>query len=83
MDEVEETLVLALEVVQILHGEAQARLGVGHFFDRRRRACVVDASTPQGQDLCKLVVGLLAREFGPDSLKVRPTRSRSPKKIGV
>lgn len=76
MDEVEHTLVLALLVVQILHGDAQARLGLGHYFDRRRRFCVVDASTPQGQDLSKLLVGLLAREYGPDAFSVRPARLR-------
>ena len=76
MDEVERTLVLALLVVQILHGDAQARLAVGHFFDRRRRACVVDASTAEGRDLSKLLVGLLIREYGPDSFTVRPGRSR-------
>src|SRR5262245_57701594 len=76
MDEVEQTLVLALLVVQILHGDAQARLAVGHYFDRRRRACVVDASTPEGRDLSKLLVGLLIREYGPDSFAVRPARPR-------
>src|SRR5262245_44249189 len=76
MDEVEHTLVLALLVVGILHGDAQARLGVGHFFDRQRRACVVDASTPEGKDLSKLLVGLLAREYGPDAFAVRPARPR-------
>ena len=76
MDEVEHTLVLALLVVQILHGDAQARLGVGHFFDHRKRTCVVDASTPEGRDLSKLLVGLLIREYGPDAFTVRPARPR-------
>jgi hypothetical protein len=76
MDEVERTIVMSLLVVQILHGDAQSRLGVGHYFDRKRRVCVVDASTPQGRDLSKLLVGLLAREYGPDSFLVRPARRR-------
>lgn len=77
MDEVEQTLVLALLVVQILHGDAQARLSVGHHFDRRRRVCVVDASTPEGRDLAKLLAGLVAREYGPDAFHVRPARWRA------
>lgn len=78
MDDVEQALVLALMVVQILHGDAPARLGVGHAFDRKRRVCVVDATTTEGSDLSKLLVGFLAREFGPDAFAVRPTRPRRP-----
>jgi hypothetical protein len=78
MDDVEEALVLALLVVQILHGDARTRLGVGHAFDRKRRVCVIDATTPEGKDLSKLLVGLLIREYGADAFSVRPTRPRGP-----
>lgn len=74
MDDVEEALVLSLLVVQILHGDARTRLGVGHAFDRKKRVCVIDATTPEGKDLSKLLVGFLAREFGADSFAVRPAR---------
>jgi hypothetical protein len=77
MDDVEEALVLALLVVQILHGDARTRLAVGHAFDRKRRVCVIDATTAEGKDLSKLLVGFLAREFGADAFTVRPTRPRS------
>ena len=50
-DEVEATLLLAVVAVESLHGEAQARLDIGHLFDPDRRACVVDATTPVGRDL--------------------------------
>jgi hypothetical protein len=76
MDEVEEALVLALLVVEVLHGQARTRLGVAHAFDRKRRVCVIDATTPEGKDLSKLLVGFLAREFGADAFTVRPTRPR-------
>jgi hypothetical protein len=78
MDDVEQALVLALMVVEVLHGDAKTRLGVGHAFDRKRRLCVVDATTTEGKDLCKLMVGFLTREFGPDAFTVRPTRVRRP-----
>ena len=77
MDEVEQTLVLALVVVQILHGDAQARLTLGHYFDRRRRSCLVDASTREGQDLSRLLTGLFAREYGADGFAVRPATPRA------
>ena len=77
MDGVEETLVLALVVVQILHGDARARLGLAHYFDRRKRYCNVDASTAEGQDLSKLLAGLFSREYGPEAFCVRPARPRA------
>jgi hypothetical protein len=76
LGEVEHTLVLCLLAVQYLHGEAAARLTVGHHFDRRRRACVVDGRTPEGRDLAKLFTGFLAREFGSDRFRVEPARER-------
>ena len=77
MDDVEESLVLALLVIQILHGDARSRLAISHAFDRKRRVCIIDATTPEGKDLSKLLVGLLSREYGPDSFVVRPARPRS------
>lgn len=76
--EVEHTLLICLLAVQSLHGEAGARLTVGHHFDRRRRTCVVDGRTPEGRDLAKLLTGFLAREFGPTSFTVEPAEPRVP-----
>lgn len=48
MDDVEESLVLAVVSVESLHGESQAQLDVRHVLDSVRRACVIDAGTPGG-----------------------------------
>jgi hypothetical protein len=77
IDEVEHTLVLCLLAVQSIHGETAARLAVGHYFDRHRRACVVDGRTPEGRDLAKLFTGFLTREFGPDQFQVQPAKAGS------
>jgi hypothetical protein len=76
--EVEHTLLICLLAVQSLHGEAGARLTVGHHLDRRRRTCVVDGRTPEGRDLAKLLTGFLSREFGPTAFSVEPAEPRSP-----
>jgi hypothetical protein len=70
IDEVEASLLLAILSTQSLHGESQVRLDAAHFFDRDRRACVIDGSTPVGQDLNRLFTGFLSREFGEDSFRV-------------
>jgi hypothetical protein len=74
--EVEHTLLICLLAVQSLHGDAGARLAVGHHLDRRRRTLVVDGRTAEGRDLAKLVTGFLSREFGPTSFRVEPAEPR-------
>ncbi len=70
LDEIEDTLVLALLAAEALHGEAQVRLDVGHHFDREQRACVIDAGTDAGRDVNRLFVGFLRREFGERAFRV-------------
>jgi hypothetical protein len=70
LDEVEDTLVLALLAVEALHGEAQVRLDAVHHFDREQRACVIDATTPVGRSLNKLFTNFLSREFGEKAFTV-------------
>jgi hypothetical protein len=74
--EVEHTLLICLLAVASLHGEADARLTVGHHLDRRRRTCVVDGRTAEGRDLAKLFTGFLSREFGEASFSVEPAEPR-------
>jgi hypothetical protein len=70
LEEIEATLLLAIWGTESLHGEAQTRLDAGHFLDRDRRACVIDAGTPVGRDVNRLFVCFLGREFGPESFRV-------------
>lgn len=85
IEEVEATLLLAILGTESLHGEAQTRLDAGHFLDRDRRACAIDAGTPVGRDVNRLFVGFLGREFGPESFRVErlvdPGTSRQAKEV--
>jgi len=76
LDEVESTLLLALWGAESLHGEAKVRLGVGHYLDRGKRTCVLDATDAAGQDVNTLFAGYLARSFGPDAFRVERVRKR-------
>jgi hypothetical protein len=86
-EEIEASLVLAIFAVESLHGEAQVRLDAAHFLDRDRRACVIDAGTAVGQDLNRLFVGFVRREFGEDSFRVerldRAEGDHAPAPAGV
>lgn len=70
IEEVEASLLLAILATESLHGESQVRLDAAHYFDPAKRACVIDAGTPVGQDLNRLFTGFIGREFGPDAFMV-------------
>jgi hypothetical protein len=70
LKKVEESLLLAMVVVESLHGRSAVRLGVSFYLDEKERSCVVDASTEVGLDLARILTGFLAEEFGEDAFKV-------------
>jgi hypothetical protein len=78
-EEVEVTILLAMIAIESLHGEVEARLDVAHNYDADRRIVVVDASTPAGRDLSKLLTGFLNTEFGPNSFTVERVEQTQPK----
>ena len=75
LDEVEESLLLAIVAAECLHGESRVRLEVSYSFSRRKRACVVDASTPAGRDVNSIFAGFLTRQFGDEALEVERVSS--------
>ena len=86
LQDVEESLLLAVLAAECLHGESRVRLDAGYYLDKENRACVVDASTPVGQDISKVFTGFCIREFGQDAFRVervdaasksQPTNERS------
>jgi hypothetical protein len=70
VEDIEATLLLALWGAESLHGESQVRIDAAHFLDPDRRACIIDAGTPVGQDVNRLFVGFVRREFGDDAFRV-------------
>lgn len=69
-EEIESTFLLAILAVESLHGPAKVRMEATHAFDAEHRTCVIDASTAVGQDLNRLFIGFVIREFGEDSFNV-------------
>jgi len=82
IDDAEESLLLAVLAVECLHGESRVRLDAGYFFDKAKRACVVDASTDVGRDICRIFTGFLSREFGEDSFRVERAEGAVPAGAG-
>lgn len=74
IEDLENSLLLALLATESLHGVAETRLDVAIYFDRAQRACVIDAETQVGRDLNKLFIGFLRLEFGADAFRAARVR---------
>jgi len=70
MQDVEESLLLAVLAAECLYGEARVRLDAGYSISERKRALVVDASTDIGRSINRIFTGFVTREFGEDAFKV-------------
>lgn len=71
MDDVQDSLTLAVLGAEQLHGRAKIRLDASFRLDRQRRSCTVNASTQVGQDIARLFAGFLTQEFGERAFQVR------------
>jgi hypothetical protein len=71
IDDVQDTLTLAVLGAENLHGRARVRLDGWWRLDRQRRQCVIDASTTVGQDIARLFAGFLTQEFGERAFSVQ------------
>jgi len=71
INDVQDTLTLAILGAENLHGRSRLRLGGWWRLDRQRRTCLIDASTPVGEDIAKLFTGYLGKEFGETAFTVR------------
>ena len=76
VDDLQDTLTLAVLGAENLHGRARVRLDGWWRLDRQRRQCTIDASTAIGQDIARLFTGFLTQEFGEGAFTVqRPIQS--------
>ena len=70
MQEVESSLLLAILAVENLHGKPRVRLDAAYCLDDAKRACVIDAHTDVGRDICRIFTGFAIRELGEDAFRV-------------
>lgn len=69
-DEIETTLLLAVLAAEGLHGQSRVRLDASYSFDAEKHACVIDAGSDVGQDICRMFTGFAIREFGESAFSV-------------
>ena len=78
LQDVEESLLLAVLATGSLHGRSQVRLDASFCLDAGKRACVVDAATDVGRSIASIFTGFLTREFGEEAFKVERIAGESP-----
>lgn len=84
MQDVEESLHLAILAAECLHGQSRVRLDASYCMDADKCACVIDATTQVGQDVNRIFTGFAIREFGEDAFKVeRVQRTDARERAGA
>ena len=78
LQDVEESLLLAVLATESLHGRALIRLDASFCLDTGKRSCVVDAATEVGRAIARIFTGFLTREFGEEAFKVERIAAESP-----
>lgn len=75
LEEVEASLLLAIFSVESLHGEAAVMLDGRHYLDENERVLIVDAQTRVGQDLNRIFINFLRREFRSKDVTIERTQA--------
>jgi hypothetical protein len=75
ISEVQATVTLSVLATESLHGESRVRLETRHNFDSPNRTCEIDDTSEVGQDLNRLFLGFVSREFGQESFQVERVAS--------
>ncbi len=70
-EEIENTLALAVFAAEGLHGQSRVRLDASYRFDPEKHACVIDAGSDVGRDICRMFTGFAIREFGETAFSVQ------------
>ena len=76
IDDLQDTLTLAVLTVESLHGRSRVRLDGRWRLDRQRRTLEIDGSTELGQNLASVFTGLVSREFGDRAFHMLRAKSR-------
>ena len=78
VEEAESALALAITAAECLFGAAEVRLSARYLMKKRKRTCVVDASTTPGHAVNRFFVGFLNRAIGETAYEVDRVRSVEP-----
>ena len=70
VDDIEDSLMIAALAAEALHGRASMKQDASFCFNKKTRVCVVDAETPVGCDIARILTTFIARGFGERAFTV-------------
>ena len=79
IDDIEDSLMLAVLTTESVFGRARVRLDASFSFDKAKLVCEIDAGNEVGCHLAKVFTGFLEQEFGEDAFRV----SRKTKGVDI
>ena len=71
IEEIENTLMLALVAVNSLHGVTRVRLDCQFVLDKKRRHVLVDGNTPVGRCFARILAGFADYAYGETGFRFR------------
>jgi hypothetical protein len=71
MEEVEDSLLLAVLATEGIHGRSRINLDAKFLLDKGKRICVVDAETEVGIHIACIFTEFLSRQFGERAFRVK------------
>lgn len=70
LQEVEDSLLLAVLAVENLYGRSLVRLDAAFLLDRQERTCELEAGTEVGRAIARIFTGFLSQQFGEQSFRI-------------
>jgi len=70
VDDLEDSLMIAALAAEALHGRAAMKQDAYFCLDKKARTCVVDAETPVGCDIAKILSTFVTKGYGESSFKI-------------
>lgn len=73
IDDIEDSLMIAALAAEALHGRASMKQDASFRFDKKTRVCVVDAETPVGCDIARILTTFIIKGYGERAFTVERT----------
>ena len=77
VDDIEDSLMIAALAAEALHGRASMKQDASFCLNKKTRVCVVDAETPVGCDIARILTTFITRGYGERAFTVERTEENS------
>lgn len=77
ISDVEDSLMIAALAAEALHGRAAMKLDASFYLSKKTRTCVIDAETPVGCDIARILTTFITKGYGERAFTVERTEERT------